>query len=93
MNCQKKEESLKEFRVTNRRIENSPNLLLIQERLGREVTVLNGVFTTLMQQLEMSKIEELKEVNFVLVVDPPEVPLQKSFPNKKKIVMFSLFLV
>ena len=87
----KKEESLKEFRATNRRIENSPNLLLIQERLGREVTVLNGVFTTLIQQLEMSKIEELKEVNFVLVVDPPEVPLQKSFPNKKKIVMFSLF--
>ena len=52
--------------------------------------VLNGVFTTLRQQLEMSKIEELKEVNFVIVVDPPEVPLQKSFPNKKKIVIFSI---
>ena len=39
---------------TNRRIENSPALLLEQQRLQREVTVLIGVFTTLKQQLEKS---------------------------------------
>ena len=42
----------------NRRIENSPSLQLEQQRLGREVTVLTGVFTTLKQQLETTKIEE-----------------------------------
>jgi len=40
------EENLKVFMDRNRRIENSPALLLQQQRHGREVTVLTGVFTT-----------------------------------------------
>jgi len=55
------EEYLKIFMDRNRRIENSPALQLEQQRLGREVTVLTGVFTTLKQQLETTKIEEVKE--------------------------------
>ena len=55
------EEDLKIFMDRNRRIENSPALQLEQQRLGREVTVLTGVFTTLKQQLETTKIEEVKE--------------------------------
>ena len=85
------EESLKVFRDRNRRIENSPSLQLEQQRLGREVTVLTGVFTTLKQQLETSKIEEVKESDYVIVIDPPEVPLTYSKPNKKFIVIFAGF--
>ena len=54
------EESLKNFLDRNRRIENSPSLQLQQQRLAREATVLTGVFTTLKQQLETTKIEEVK---------------------------------
>ena len=50
------EEDLKVFMDRNRRIENSPALQLEQQRFGREVTVLTGVFTTLKQQLETTKI-------------------------------------
>lgn len=86
------EESLKVFRDRNRRMENSPTLLLEQQRLGREVTVLTSVYTTLKQQYETTKIEEVKESEYVIVLDPPEVPLFRSKPNKKLMVVLAGFL-
>ena len=86
------EEDLKIFMDRNRRIENSPALKLEQQRLGREGTVLTGVFTTLKQQLETTKIEEVKESVYVIVFDPPEVPLKRSKPNKRLIVILAVFL-
>ena len=86
------EENLKNFRDRNRRIENSPALLLEQERFTREVAVLTGVFTTLKQQLETTKIEEVKESDYVITFDPPEVPLIRSKPNRKLLVIISAIL-
>ena len=85
------EENLKIFMDRNRRIENSPALQLEQQRLTREVTVLTGVFTTLKQQLETTKIEELKESEYVVVIDPPEVPISRSSPNRKALVILAGF--
>ena len=84
----KAEELLKDFRDRNRRIENSPALQLEQQRLNREVSVLTGVFTTLKQQLETTKIEEVKEANSFAIIDKPEAPVFYSKPNKMKIVLF-----
>jgi len=86
------EEDLKTFMDRNRRIENSPALQLEQQRLEREVTVLIGVFTTLKQQLETTKIEEVKDSDYVIILDPPEIPMQRSKPNKKRMVLLALFL-
>ena len=61
MELENAEEAFKNFRDSNRRIENSPTLQLEQQRLAREVSVLTGVFTTLKQQLETTKIG--KETN------------------------------
>ena len=83
------EESLKIFMDRNRRIENSPSLQLTKQRLTREVTVLIGVFTTLKQQLETTKIEQVKESNYVIVLDAPEVPIKRSRPNKKSAVLLT----
>jgi uncharacterized protein involved in exopolysaccharide biosynthesis len=83
------EETLKDFAKSNRRIENSPLLKLEQQRLEREVTVHTGVFTTLKQQLEKTKIEEVKESDYVVVLDPPEAPLYYSKPKKKSMVILA----
>ena len=85
------EENLKVFTERNRRIENSPNLLLEQQRLSREVAVLTGVYTTLKQQLEITKIEELKESEYVIVLDHPEIPLAKAKPRRKTMILMSGF--
>ncbi len=81
------EEALRDFTTRNRRIDNSALLLLEQQRLTREVNVLIGVFTSLKQQLENAKIEEVKESNYVVIIDPPEIPLKREKPNKKLIVV------
>ena len=83
------EENLKVFMDRNRRIENSPALLLQQQRHGREVEVLTGVFTTLKQQLETTKIEEVKKSDYVIILDEPEIPIMRSSPMKKRAVLFS----
>ena len=83
------EEKLKRFRASNRRIQNSPALQLEQERQRREVQVLTGVFTSLKSQLETTKIEEVRESNYVIVLDPPEVPLYYSSPKKKQSVILA----
>ena len=83
------EENLKIFNGRNRRIENSPALQLEQQRLQREVSVLTGVFTTLKQQLEMAKIEEVKKSDYVIIVDNPSTPLTRSKPNKKVTIILT----
>ena len=86
------EETLKEFRVRNRNIGNSPTLQLEQARLQREVNVLMSVFTSLKQQLENTKIEEVKKSDYVIVLDPPEAPLKRSAPNRRKMVILGGWL-
>ena len=81
------EETLKDFNDRNRRIENSPSLQLDRQRLLREVSVLTGVFTTLKQQLETTKIEEVKDSEYVIILDHPEAPIFPSKPRKKQIVI------
>ena len=87
----KAEEDLKEFRMRNRRIENSPSLLLEQQRLTREVTVLTGVFTTLKQQLETAKIDEVKESEYLIIIEDPEIPLYPISPQKRNLMMIAIF--
>lgn len=83
------EDDLKNFMDRNRRIDNSPALQLEQQRFEREVTVLTGVFTTLKQQLETTKIEEVKDSEYVIILDPPAAPLKPSKPRKSLLVVLS----
>ena len=88
---QNAEEALTSFSQRNRQIGNSPMLLLEQERLGRNVSVILNVFTTLKQQLESTKIEEVKISNSVFVFEQPEIPLYPEDPRKKKkIILFGI---
>ena len=80
---------LKNFSDRNRRIENSPTLQLQRQRLNREVTVLIGVFTTLKQQLETTKIEEVRDADIVRIIDNPSIPLSPSKPNKSATILLS----
>jgi uncharacterized protein involved in exopolysaccharide biosynthesis len=43
----------------------------------------------LKQQLETTKIEEVKESDYVFILDPPEVPLKRSKPNKTRMVILA----
>ena len=89
---EKAEDALKQFRYRNRNIQNSPSLLLEQERLSREVQVVVGLFTTLKEQNELAKIQEVEDTPVVHILDPPEAPLERSSPKKRQTVMLAGFL-
>lgn len=85
----KSENDLKSFMDSNRRIENSPTLLLEQQRLQRDVNVLTQVFTALKQQLESTKIEEVRDSDYVVIVDPPNIPLKTANANPFRVTLFA----
>ena len=86
------EEALKDFREQNRSILESPQLQLEQDRLSRDISVHIGVYTTLKQQLETAKINEMKEKEYVLFLDPPKVPISPVNPRKKLKIILAGFL-
>lgn len=68
----KAEEDLKLFRDQNRFIASSAALLLEEDRLDREVTVQTEIYINLKNQLELAKIEEVKEGMLFQILDEPE---------------------
>lgn len=77
------EESLKAFREKNRRVLDSPQLLLEQERKVRQVQVNSTVFVELKKQSELAKLEEIKNLTIVNVLDPARPPAIKEGPKRK----------
>ena len=62
--------------------------MLAQQRLSREVSVLTSVFTSLKEQLETTKIENVKESDYIVLIDEPEEPVYPKKPSKKTILLF-----
>jgi uncharacterized protein involved in exopolysaccharide biosynthesis len=79
---EKAERTLKDFRESNRRIMDSPQLLMEQERLSRDVQINSTVFIELKKQFEIAKIEEIKNIPIINVLDAARPPVRKSSPKR-----------
>ena len=60
--------------------------------LYRRTKVQEAIFETLTQQYELAKVSEAKETPSVKVLDPADVPQEKSFPPRLLIMMSGAFL-
>ena len=76
------EESLKDFREKNRRVMDSPQLMLEQERLAREVQVKGTIDLELRKQAEIAKIDEIKQITTINVLDEGREPVKKERPKR-----------
>lgn len=76
------EEVLKNFREKNRQVSNSPQLLLEQDRLAREVQVKGTIDIELRKQAEIAKIDEIKQVTTINVLDEGREPVRKERPKR-----------
>ena len=77
------EDTVRRFRETNRKLNNSPDLLLDQERLLRDLRVQEEVFLELTRQYEIARIEEQKATPVLEILDPPTIhyaPRQPKLP-------------
>ncbi len=86
------EEELKAFRERNRNIGLSPQLQTEQMRLQRKLTIKQEVYLLLQKELEMTKIELVKETPVVNIVDNAEPPALRAKPKRTLIVIISAFL-
>ncbi len=86
------ENDLKVFGEKNRRILDSPQLLLEQRRLMRRVEINSTLFVELKKQHEIAKIEEIKNVPIINVMDEARPAAKKNKPKRVVIVISSLIV-
>ena len=80
---------LKNFKERNRGYEDSPELFMIFSRLFREVEAKKQLYITLQQQLELARIEEVKQTPILHILDYAVPPSRKSSPNRFLFLAFS----
>jgi uncharacterized protein involved in exopolysaccharide biosynthesis len=68
------EEALRQFLESNRQFQNSPQLLFEYDRLQRQVTHQQLVYTDLQQSLESARIVQVRDTPLITIVQPPEAP-------------------
>jgi len=74
--------NLKRFKERNRGYENSPELFMVFSRLYRESEAKKEVYMTLQQQLELARIDEVKQSPILHILDHAIPPTKKSSPNR-----------
>tara|TARA_B100000676_G_scaffold239275_1_gene239874 strand:- start:1202 stop:2371 length:1170 start_codon:yes stop_codon:yes gene_type:complete len=86
------ESALKNFKERNRGYEESPELFMIFSQLFREVEAKKQVYLTLQQQLELARIEEVKQSPIIHILDYAVPPIRKSFPRRSVFIFTSFFI-
>jgi uncharacterized protein involved in exopolysaccharide biosynthesis len=86
------EDDLQSFLERNRRIEGSPELQFHRDRLQRQVTIKQEVFTTLRRSYEEARIQEVNDTPVITVIDRAVTPDKKSSPKRKLNVILAFFL-
>ncbi len=89
---EKAELELKKFKERNRGYEDSPELFMIFSQKFREVEAKKEVYLTLQQQLELARIEEVKQSPILHILDHAVPPIKKSFPNRRLFFIISAFV-
>lgn len=85
------EEKLRGFREQNRVVIQSPHLLLEQGRLMRDVEILNAVYIELIKQLEIAKIDDIRETPIVNIKEWAKDPVIKAGPARLKSLVILMF--
>jgi uncharacterized protein involved in exopolysaccharide biosynthesis len=88
----KAENALKEFREKNRMVSGSPQLLLSQERLMRELEINSTMYVELKKQYELVRIEEIRTTPIINVLDYGRAAAKKERPKKGTIILVSMML-
>lgn len=70
------EQAESNFLSVNRDFYSSPQLRLEHDRLARDVTTQQDVYTALIQSLEQAKIEEVRSPTILSVIEPADAPIE-----------------
>lgn len=85
------EENLKKFREQNRIVTQSPALLLEQGRLLRNVEILQTVYIELNKQMELARIEQIRDAPVLNIKEYAKNPVLKSGPKRLSSIIQIMF--
>ena len=85
------EEDLRKFRVNNSNILQSPTLRMQESNKLRDILVLSNTYSSLKVELELTKVKYFEEANVLQVIDSPNLPLEKSAPRLRYMLLGLLF--
>ena len=85
------EEDLRKFRVNNSNILQSPTLRMQESTKLRDILVLSNTYSSLKVELELIKVKYFEEVNVLQVIDAPNLPLRKSSPRLRYMLIKLIF--
>jgi uncharacterized protein involved in exopolysaccharide biosynthesis len=68
------EAAMQTFLQANRQWENSPDLTFQHDRLDRDITLRQQVYTTLVQSFEQARISEVRDTPVITVLQAPFLP-------------------
>tara|TARA_B100001250_G_scaffold409091_1_gene432736 strand:+ start:19391 stop:20377 length:987 start_codon:yes stop_codon:yes gene_type:complete len=81
------EEDLKNFRVNNSNIVQSPTLRMEESKKLRDILAVSNAYSSLKIELELTKIKYFEEANVLQVIDAPNLPLRKSAPRLRYMLL------
>jgi uncharacterized protein involved in exopolysaccharide biosynthesis len=88
---ERSENDLKVFREQNRQIGSSPQLLLEQQRLIRDVEINSSIFIELKKQIEIAKIDEINSMPIINILDAARQTTVKESPKRSIYVIIVFF--
>lgn len=85
------ENELTEFQIKNKATSQSPQLQLEEARLQRNVTILNNVYLQLQQQLELARIDAIKDAPVLNIMESANDPIVKTGPSRSMMLILIMF--
>lgn len=86
------EGALRAFLEGNRGGLDVPRLSYERQRLERRVRIAEDVYASMARELQDAKIAEVRDLPVFTLVEAPEVPLQRSYPLRKRMTLLGLLL-
>ena len=81
------EDRLQTFLQRNRDYRNSPYLMFQEDRLARDVSMRQQLYTTLVQAYEQAKIDEVRDTPVITVIERPQAPAR---PDSRRLLLKGL---
>lgn len=86
------EGELRSFLEGNRLYVASPELILEKNRLQRQVDMRNSLYSSMLQAYETARIEEVRDLPVISVVEPPEMPIEPDTRGGAKKTLMGLLI-
>lgn len=86
------ERVMQSFLETNRAGLDAPRLSFERERINRQVQVAADVYRTLSNELQEARIAEVRDTPVFTLIETPEPPVDRDFPNRKRITFLGAVL-